>query len=66
MDFDDDPMDLLEDDDDGVIEMGLFFDEDGNKQNSQKTPQGTGCAVVLFCMGTGVISGGLLFTKFMS
>ena len=27
-DFDEDPLDLLEDDGDGVIEMCLFFDED--------------------------------------
>jgi hypothetical protein len=28
MDFDEDPLDLLDDDGDGVIEMGLFFDDD--------------------------------------
>jgi hypothetical protein len=28
MSYDEDPLDLLEDDGDGVIEMGLFLDED--------------------------------------
>ena len=43
MSHDDDPLDLLEDDGDGVIEMCLFFDEDAEKKKSQKSPQKTGC-----------------------
>lgn len=62
MDFDDDPLDLLEDDGDGVNEIGLFF-EDEDKQNSQKATQGTGCSLILLCMGAGVISAGLILTK---
>ena len=63
MGFDEDPLDLLEDDGDGAIEMGLFFDEDENKQNSQKSSQGTGCVVVLLCLGTVVVSAGLILTR---
>ena len=42
-DFDEDPLDLLEDDGDGVIEMDLFFDED--KQSGNKPPGGGGCCI---------------------
>ena len=28
MSYDEDPLDLLEDDGDGVVEMGAFFDDD--------------------------------------
>lgn len=63
MDFDEDPLDLLEDDGDGVNEMCLFFDEDEKKQNSQKSPQGTGCSVILLFMGTGAVSAGFFITK---
>ncbi len=63
MDFDEDPLDLLEDDGDGVNEMCLLFDENEKKQNSQKPPQGTGCSVLLLCMGAGAVSAGLLFAK---
>ena len=43
-DFDEDPLDLLEDDGDGVIEMGLFFDKDEKeKQSGSKPPGNSGC-----------------------
>lgn len=66
MDSDDDPLDLLDDDDDGIIEMGLFLDEDSDKQNSQKTPQRTGCSVVLLCLGVGVMSAGVFLVKMIA
>lgn len=68
MSFDEDPLDLLEDDGDGVVEMGLFFDKDGENQNSQKSPQGTGsgCAVILFFMGAGVAPAGIFFAKLIA
>lgn len=66
MDFDDDPLDLLEDDGDGVNEMCLLFDENGDKQNSQKSPQGTGCSVMLLCMGAGGFSTGLFLVKLIA
>lgn len=65
MDFDEDPLDLLEDDGDGVNEMCLLFDRDDKKQNSQKPPQGTGCSVVLFFIGTGTVSVGMIFTNLL-
>jgi len=34
MEFDEAPLDLLEDDGDGVIEMCLFFDDDGKENDS--------------------------------
>ncbi len=57
-DFDEDPLDLLEDDGDGVIEMGLFFDEDEkSKQGGNKPPVGVGCCVVLLGMGSSMSAG---------
>ena len=35
-DFDEDPLDLLDDDGDGVIEMCLFFDEDNKTSKVEK------------------------------
>lgn len=67
MDFDnDDVLDLLDDDGDGVNEMPLFFDENGDQQKSSKPPQGTGCSVVLLCIGGGAVSAGVLFTKLIA
>ena len=36
MDFDEDPLDLLDDDGDGVIETCLFFDEDGKDNHDHR------------------------------
>ncbi len=47
-----DPLDLLEDDGDGVIEMGLLFDED---EKGSKPPRGSGCCVVLLGLGASLI-----------
>lgn len=55
MDFDEDPLDLLEDDGDGVVEMGLFFDHDGQKGSNQNNSSKGGCCVVL-CMLSGSIA----------
>ena len=66
MNPDEDPLDLLEDDGDGVIEMCLFFDEDAEKKKSQKSPQKTGCGVVLLLMGASVISVGFLLGKYLA
>lgn len=53
MDSYEDPLDLLEDDGDGVIEMCLFFDdEDKNKQGGSKPPNKSGCCVVLLAIGS--------------
>ncbi len=51
MSFDEDPMDLLEDDGDGVVEMGIFFDED-KESGSNQSPQGkSGCSIILLLTG---------------
>ena len=51
MSYDEDPLDLLEDDGDGVIEMGLFLDEDTKEQSGSGSPQNSGCCVVLLISG---------------
>jgi len=48
MSYDEDPLDLFDDDGDGVIETILLFDEDKEKAEAQKT----GCAVLLIALGT--------------
>jgi hypothetical protein len=55
MDFEEGPLDLIEDDGDGVIEMDLFFDEDEkNKQSGNKPPGGSGCCIVFLAIGTSI------------
>jgi hypothetical protein len=52
-DFDEDPLDLLDDDGDGVNEMCLLFDEDGkNKQTGSKPPGNSGCCLIILAFGT--------------
>ena len=66
-DFDEDPLDLLEDDGDGVIEMGLFFDEDEkNKQSGNKPPGGGGCCAVFLAIGTSIGTAAWGISKWMS
>lgn len=50
--FDEDPLDLLGDDGDGVNEMCLFLDEDAkNKQTGSKPPGNSGCCVIILVFG---------------
>ena len=58
-DFDKDPLDLLDDDGDGLIEMGLIFDED---EKSKKPSGNSGCCVVL-CAGASLAMAGWGLTK---
>jgi len=54
-DFDEDPLDLLGDDGDGVNEMCLFLDEDAkSKQTGSKPPGNSGCCVLILAFGTSV------------
>lgn len=56
MDLDEDPLDLLDDDGDGVIETCLFFDEKQNKnQGGQQPPGNSGCCIVLAVIGTSLL-----------
>lgn len=59
MDFDEDPLDLLEDDNDSVNEMILLFD---STKDDKLLHQGqeTGCSVVLAFMGMGGVMLGLV------
>jgi len=52
MSYDEDPLDLLEDDGDGVIDTILFFDEDEEKREGFRPPQKSGCCVVLILIGS--------------
>jgi len=46
VDFGEYPLDLFDDDGDGVNEMCLLFDEDGkNKQTGSKPPSNSGCGI---------------------
>ncbi len=65
MSHDEDHLDLLEDDGDGVIEMCLFFDKESEKDNPRGPPQKAGCGFVLLLMGASVISSGLTSGKIL-
>ncbi len=56
-DFDRDPLDLFDDDGDGVNEMCLLFDEDAKKKGS-KPPPSSGCCIVLLVMGSALVMAG--------
>ncbi len=58
MGFNEDPLDLLEDDDGGVDEMILLFDDEKEEGNGFP-PQRNGCMVLLF-IGIGGIALGAL------
>ncbi|MEA3548294.1 MAG: hypothetical protein U9R66_11600, partial [Thermodesulfobacteriota bacterium] len=50
--LDEDPLDLLDDDGDGVVEMCLLFDDDGkNKQTGSKPLNNSECCVTLLIFG---------------
>jgi hypothetical protein len=67
MDCDEDPLDLLEDDGDGVIETCLFFDEDGkDKQSGNKPPGKSGCCVVLLGVGISLLMAGWGIVKWIA
>ena len=54
-DFGEDPLDLFDDDGDGVVEMCVLFDEDGkNKQGGAKPSGNSGCCVVFWALGASI------------
>lgn len=66
-DFDEDPLDLLDDDGDGVIEMGLLFDEDDkNKQSDLKAPKNTGCCMLFLISGTSIAGAVFILKTFIA
>ena len=66
-DFSEDPLDLLDDDGDGVNEMCLFFDDDGKDNKNGNKPQGkSGCCVVFLVMGTSILMAGWGLVKLIA
>ncbi len=63
-DFDDDPLDLLDDDGDGVNEMCLLFDEEQKKEKGNGPRHNGGCCVVLLAIGASSLVIGYTF-KFL-
>ena len=63
-DFDEDPLDFLDDDGDGVNEMCLLFDEEQKKEKGNKPPGNSGCCVVFLAVGASSIIIGYTF-KFL-
>ena len=57
-DYDDDPLDLLEDDGDGVNDTLLFFDEKEKGQQGHVPQTGSGCCVVLFLVSSALVGMG--------
>ncbi|MCB2217764.1 hypothetical protein [Desulfofustis glycolicus] len=55
-DFDEDPLNLLENDGDGVNETILLFDRDA--KNQQPPVENRGCAVVLMILTSSLLSAG--------
>lgn len=67
MSYDEDPLDLLEDDGDGVVEMALFFDDDKDNGISRTHRGSGGCSVAFLLLSTSFISAGItVFNLFAS
>lgn len=66
MSYDEDPLDLLEDDGDGVIETILFFDEEEKKQQGSRPSQNSGCCVALTLIGSTFASMGYGLFKILT
>ena len=62
-DFEDDPLDLLEDDGDGVIETILLLDDEEEKE--KPILERTGCAVLLIGVSSTVGAGWWCISKFL-
>ena len=52
----DDPLDLLEDDGDGVIEMSLLEEEEKRKKGGNNS--NSGCCVVFLMLGSSLVGAG--------
>jgi len=65
-DFDEDPLDLFDDDGDGVNEMCLLFDEDGkNKQLGSRPTGNSGCCVIFLVIGVSIVAGIKISSNFL-
>jgi hypothetical protein len=58
----DDPLDLLDDDADGVIEMSILEEEEQQIKKSANN-NSSGCSVVFFLIGTSVIIAGWVVSQ---
>ena len=52
----DDPLDLLDDDGDGVVEISLI--EEGEKLKKSSGNKNSGCCIVIFLLGSSLITAG--------
>ncbi|MFC1818939.1 hypothetical protein ACFL0B_07595 [Thermodesulfobacteriota bacterium] len=52
----DDPLDLLEDDGDGVVEMSLLEEEERQKKGSSNNK--SGCSIVFLVLGSSLLIAG--------
>ena len=52
----DDPLDLLDDDGDGVVEISLIEEEEKLKKSSGN--KNSGCCIVIFLLGSSLITAG--------
>jgi hypothetical protein len=59
VDFDDDPLDLLEDDGDGVNEMCLLLDDEEPAKTGGRQPSGNGgCCIIFMAVGSSLVAAG--------
>ncbi len=65
-DFDEDPLDLFDDDGDGVIEMCTLFNDEKSSGGGGQRPSGnSGCCIVLMAMGAAALMAGWGLTNFI-
>ena len=55
-DFDSDPLDMIDDGDQGAVEMSILEEEKQSKEGAGNNK--TGCSVVLFLIGSSLIIAG--------
>ena len=66
-DFENSPLDILDEDGDDAVEMNLFFDDDGEKNQGSNKPDGnSGCCVPLFLISTSITGATIIISKLIS
>ena len=58
----DDPLDLLDDDGDGVIEMAILEEEEKQSKKG-RNKNSSGCSVIFFLLGSSVIIAGWIVIR---
>ena len=64
-DFDSDPLDLIDDGDQGAIELSLLEEEKEKQSKEGAGKNSTGCCVVLFLIGSSVILAGWIVNQIL-